>query len=189
VPDAPPLQARVLLHRLTEAKVDFVVIGGVAVAILGSVRRTLDLDICASSDPDNLERLGSALVDLQARLRGVDDEVEFIPDARTLGRIQVLTLETAHGWLDVLLAPAGIARYQTLARRADSIDLGGFSVLIASIEDMIAMKEASGRTKDLATVEELKAIRRVRRGDPARDSFGQTAAEVLRALRKDPDDE
>ena len=112
-----------------------------------------------------------------------------MPDARALGRIQVLTLETPHGLLDVLLTPAGAPRYRTLARHAEIVDLGGFSVRVASIEHMIAMKETSGRPKDLAAVEELKAIRRVRRGDPPKDSFGRTGAEVLRQIGDTPADD
>ena len=44
------------------------------------------------------------------------------------------------------------------------------------------MKEASGRPQDLADIEALKAVKRLRRGDPARDSFGRTAEEVLREI-------
>jgi hypothetical protein len=40
---------------------------------------------------------------------------------------------------------------------------------VASIEDLIAMKEASGRRKDLVVVEELEAIKRLRRRLGIRD--------------------
>jgi hypothetical protein len=43
------------------------------------------------------------------------------------------------------------------------MDVGGFAVLVASLEDLIAMKSAAGRPKDLADVAELETIRRVRR--------------------------
>ncbi len=50
-----------------------------------------------------------------------------------------------------------------LRRNAERFDIGGLSVLVASPDDMIAMKEAAGRLIDLADIEELKAIKRLRR--------------------------
>lgn len=43
------------------------------------------------------------------------------------------------------------------------MNVGEVTVLVASIEDLMSMKRAAGRPKDLADVEELEAIRRLRR--------------------------
>jgi hypothetical protein len=142
--------------------VDFVVIGGVAAVLHGSARNTFDLDICFASDPDNLEALGSTLVGLRAQLRGVSEAVPFVPDAAALRRVEVLTLTTTAGDLDVLRAPSGAPRYDVLRGHADLYDVGGFEVRVASVEDLIAMKTAAGRPKDLGDIEELEAILRVR---------------------------
>jgi predicted nucleotidyltransferase len=152
-----------MLERLTARGVDFVVIGGIAVVLLGSPRVTQDLDICFARDRENLEALGKVLVELEGRLRNIDEDVSFVPDARTLAGVELLTLSTAAGNLDVHVRPKGAPPYQTLRRRARRLSLEGFAVLVASIEDMIAMKLAAGRTQDLADVEELEAIRRLRK--------------------------
>jgi hypothetical protein len=151
-----------LLRALVDARVDFVVIGGVAAVLHGSARNTFDLDICFASEPHNLGRLGSALIGLGARLRGVPDPVPFVPDAAALKRIEVLTLVTTAGDLDVLRAPSGAPRYDVLRGHADRYDVGGFEVRVASVEDLIAMKTATGRPKDLGDIEELEAILRLR---------------------------
>lgn len=153
-----------ILRRLTARGVDFVVIGGIAAVLHGSPRATFDLDLCFATDPANLDGLGEVLTDLDARLRGVGEEVPFVPDAATLRQVEVLTLRTALGDLDVLARPAGVTRYETLRRGADRYELGGFSVLVASVADLIAMKHAAGRAKDLADIEELEAILRLRAG-------------------------
>jgi hypothetical protein len=161
---APPraeFDAKQLLRALTDGGVDFVVIGGVAAVLHGSARATFDLDVCFASNPDNLEALGRTLIGLRAQLRGVTEAVPFVPDAAALRRVDVLTLTTTAGDLDVLRAPSGAPRYDVLRGHADRFDVGGFEVRVASVEDLIAMKTAAGRPKDLADVEELEAILRL----------------------------
>jgi hypothetical protein len=78
--------------------------------------------------------------------------------------VELLTMVTDEGEFDVLARPSGSPGYEALRRNADRFDLDGFSVLVASIEDLIAMKLAAGRLKDLAAVEELEAIAQLRAG-------------------------
>ncbi|MGI8461012.1 MAG: nucleotidyl transferase AbiEii/AbiGii toxin family protein [Solirubrobacterales bacterium] len=158
----PDLDAPEILRQLVAGGVDFVVIGGIAMIILGSARLTRDVDICFSTDEGNLRALGKVLIGLGARLRGVDDEVPFVADERTLAGVQVLTLETSAGWLDVLKAPDGVRSYEELRRAAESHEVAGVLVRVATPDDMIAMKRAAGRPRDLVDIEELEAIKRVR---------------------------
>jgi hypothetical protein len=92
----------------------------------------------------------------------VEDDVPFIPDARTLRRVRLLTLQTSAGPLDVLVEREGFPPYAHLRRDADRVDVGGFAVLVAALDDLIAMKRAAGRDKDLLAVDELEAIRDLR---------------------------
>jgi predicted nucleotidyltransferase len=159
----PEFRPTRLLRRLTDARVDFVVIGGFAAIAHGSVQVTQDLDICYSTDAGNLEALGRGLVELEARLRGVAEDVPFEPDGATLKRTQILTLETAEGPLDILADPAGGPGYGALRERALEVPVAGVLVRVASLEDLLAMKRASGRPKDLLAIEELEAIARLGR--------------------------
>jgi len=156
------LDVRRILRALVARGVDFVVIGGIAAVLHGSARTTFDLDLAFSQDAANREALARVLLDLNARLRGVSEDVPFTPDARALHEIEVLTLATDAGDLDVLARPAGAPPYARLRARADRYDLGGFAVLVAGLPDLIAMKRAAGRPKDLADVEELETILRLR---------------------------
>jgi predicted nucleotidyltransferase len=103
------------------------------------------------------------LVSLDARLRGVTDDVPFVPDGRTLRRTRILTLNTPVGLIDLLAQPDGAPVYERLRERAALMDLGGIEVRVASLEDLIAMKKAAGRPRDLVAVEELEAIQRLQR--------------------------
>ena len=154
---------RRLLADLVEGGVDFVVIGGVAVILQAQPRFTKDLDVCFAADAANLERMGSVLTGLNARLRGIDEDLPFVADARALRRMQILTLTTDHGEIDLLVDPSGAPPYAELRADADLFDVGGIEVRVASIAHLTDMKRAAGRPQDLADIDALQIARR-RRG-------------------------
>lgn len=164
MPEWPEFRLRALLRRLDASEVEFVVIGGIAAVAHGSPQITQDLDIVHAPDEANLERLGRALQDLNATLRGVSENVPFVPDARALTQLRVLTLDTDEGPLDLIARPDGSRGYDQL--RAGSVEavVQGTVVRIAGLDDLIAMKKAAGRPKDRIYVEELEEIRRQRGG-------------------------
>jgi predicted nucleotidyltransferase len=162
VASTPEFRPVALLRHLAGAGVDFIVIGGVAVAVQGYGRSTRDLDITYATDVENLERLGGVLLSLRARLRGVADDVPFIPDARTLRQVRLLTLDTDDGGLDLFIDPAGAAPYAELRTRADRIELDGVEIRVVALDDLLAMKRAAGRPQDIADVEALETARRLR---------------------------
>ena len=148
-----------LLEVLDAGGVRFVVIGAVAGRILGSPTVTRDLDVCYASDDENLRALATVLVRLHARLRGADTGVPFRLDARTLRAGDTFTFTTDAGDLDILRTPAGTLGFEELVRSAQRVDLGGLTVRVASLDDLIRMKRAAGRPKDLVEVEILGALR------------------------------
>jgi hypothetical protein len=159
----PEFNPEALLRRLVAHGVDFVIVGGVAMVLHGSARLTRDLDICYSTDPANLEALGAALVELGARLRDVAEDLPFVPDARTLRRTTMLTLDSDDGRIDLLASPAGAPPYPELRERATRTTFDGTAILIASLDDMESMKRTAGRPRDLLDIEEIEVIRRLRR--------------------------
>ena len=151
-----------IIQLLTGRGIDFVVIGGIAAVLHGSPRLTQDLDICYSTESANLAALGRALVDMNARLHGVGEPIPFVPDERTLAHVEVLTLDTNHGKLDLMAHPAGAPSYERLRANAETYDAGAVLVRTAAVADLIAMKGAAKRPKDVADLAELEAIERLR---------------------------
>jgi hypothetical protein len=158
----PAFNPAEILGSLVARGVDFVVIGGLAAVFHGSARITQDLDITYSPEPANLEMLGGALLDMNARLFGIEEDVPFAPDARSLASTEILTLATDLGKLDVLRSPSGAPRYPELRDAAVLVPLEAFAVRVASPAHLIAMKRATGRPKDLADVAELEEIQALR---------------------------
>jgi hypothetical protein len=148
------------LTALSEGGVRFVVIGGLAGRFWGSPTVTSDVDVCYDRAADNLVRLADVLVALDARLRGVDDDVPFLLDSETLAKGLNFTFTTRFGPLDVLGMPAGIGGFDELERNAVDCDLGeGVVVQMCELDDLIRMKLAAGRPKDRIELEVLAAVR------------------------------
>jgi hypothetical protein len=142
---------------LIRHKVDFILIGGIAARLWGSPTVTGDLDVCHSTSAGNLARLTQALIAMEARLRGAE-EVAFPLSERFLSASDNFTFTTAFGALDCLAHPAGIGGFAELASRAKPMNLDGMQILVASVADLMLMKRASGRPKDLIELEVLGAL-------------------------------
>jgi predicted nucleotidyltransferase len=154
-----PFDPLAALRALTDAGVHFVLIGGVAARVHGSPSMTRDLDICHARDQANLDRLSRALREMHARLRGTDDDVPFQLDGRTLAAGANFTFRTDEGDIDVLALPSGVAGYEELVRKAKDVDVGGVTVKLCDLDDLITMKRAAGRPKDRIELEVLYALR------------------------------
>lgn len=125
----------------------------------GSELLTPGVDVTPAGDPASRAALASVLEELDARLRGAAD-VEVTIDVAFLASSDAHAFATRLGPLDVLFAPAGGGDHQRLRRTAVEVDLGdGLVVAIASLDDLIAMRRAAGRPKDLLAVEHLAVLR------------------------------
>ena len=151
-----PLRILKALHR---HDVRFVIIGGIAGRLWGSTTVTNDLDVCYARDRANLQSLALALRDLKAKLRGTDRDLPFQAEPRSLELGDHFTFVTTAGNFDCIGTPAGTTGYEQLARTATSMNLGEITAPVAAIEDLILMKRASARPKDLVEVQILAAVR------------------------------
>ena len=155
----PPFDPLAALRTLVDHGVGFVLIGGYAGALRGSPVITGDVDVCYARDDENLERLAEALRSLDARLRGAPPDVPFPLDARTLRAGDHFTFATSAGPVDILGTPAGTKGFADLDARATDEVVDGVTIRVASIEDLIRIKRASGRAKDRIALEWLSAVR------------------------------
>ena len=147
-----------ILEILVRHDVRFVVIGGLAGNSWGSPSVTQDLDISYARDPRNLERLASALKEIGVALRGADPDLPFRADARTLRMGDHFTFATRYGPFDILGTPKGTAGFEELDRTAVERDVVGVRVRVVRVPDLVRMKVAAGRPKDLVEVEVLGAL-------------------------------
>lgn len=152
-----PTDPQMVFAILGRHGVDYVTIGGIAVQGHGHVRTTRDVDIVTSNVSENLERLGAALIELRATLRGVDAHLLGIDptDPQALLSGANFTLHTLAGPLDVWTDTDELKGSPPWAElRAGSLEaqVGGVTIRFAGREDLIAMKRAANRPKDRADI-------------------------------------
>jgi hypothetical protein len=154
-----------LLRALYDSGVQHIIIGGFAVNAHGVIRPSKDLDIVPDPDADNLRRLAALLAEIDARHVGLGefnaDEFPFDPTRpEDLQAGANFRLETRLGDLDVMQWVAGIdaePAYGALAGRAIDGELDGIALRVCGLEDLIAMKRAAGRPRDLDDLRRLGA--------------------------------
>jgi hypothetical protein len=151
----PPLDVDRIVEAFRRHGVDFVAIGGIAVLAHGHPRATFDLDFVADLSPDNVDRLAAALADLGAQVRGVDAELLDVDpcDPSQLASGANWTLVTDAGWLDFMPAAAGARAYSDIVAAAVPVRAGAFRVV--GLDDLIRMKRAAGREKDIDDIAAL----------------------------------
>ncbi len=152
-----------LLLRLTNAQVQFVVIGGVAVGVHGFIRATKDLDIVPDPDPENLARLARVLTEINAQHVGLADfspeEFPYDPtDPTQLAEGANFRLDTSLGPIDIMQWVAGITSelaYCELAPQAVSVTFRDTQIQVCGLEHLRAMKRAASRPQDLEDLRRL----------------------------------
>jgi hypothetical protein len=159
-----PTDFRGLIDTLARARVEFIVIGGVAATLHGSARATLDLDIVYCRSTENVDRLVRALASLAPYLRGAPAGLPFSFDVETVRRGLNFTLDTSLGALDLLGEVTGGGSYEALLPHTEAVELFGHSCRIVTLDALIRLKRAAGRPKDNEVLAELEALREQRRG-------------------------
>ncbi|MHC4911004.1 MAG: hypothetical protein ACYTF9_14955, partial [Planctomycetota bacterium] len=105
----------------------------------------------------NIQRIVDALAPFSPYLRDAPPGLPFKFDADTVLRGLNFTLTTSAGDIDLLGEIAG-GNYDSLCNDAIVIDLFGVQCRCLSLEQLIRVKRAAGRPKDLDAVAELEAI-------------------------------
>jgi hypothetical protein len=134
-----PAQFWQCMHDLEQSGIGFIVVGGLALRMHGGNHLTEDLDISPSPERENRDLLAAFLRAKHARPLG-------FPPATTF------TVQPEHG----------VDSFEGLWNRAVEMDLGGFVVRVASLEDLAAMKRAADRPKDRLHLMEIAALIRLR---------------------------
>ncbi|MES2507616.1 MAG: nucleotidyltransferase [Verrucomicrobiota bacterium] len=143
-----------LLVRLADSGVQFIIVGGVAVALQGYMRMTEDVDILIEASTQNVEIMLAALADYGegfARELSVDD---FTDEE---GAIRVVE-ESEYCQIDIFTRMTGL-HYGDLLADASTLEIGDRTVRFASKAALIRLKSTSVREKDQLDVIALERLK------------------------------
>ncbi len=135
------------LLLLNAAEVRYLIVGGYAVAAHGHVRYTKDLDIWLDTDIENAKRVIGVLKDF-----GFESLEVGVEDLAQQGMMFQLGYEPAR--IDLLTSVSGLEFPLAYERRTETT-LDGVPVSVPAREDLKRNKLATGRTRDLADVDDL----------------------------------
>lgn len=168
--DAAPLDTARVLRALDDAGVDYVLIGGVACIAHGAEQLTFDTDILPALNPENLDRLLSALASLGAGV--FVDAARLAMEAGELwetvslrrGAVGLADAEAWHfstdaGLVDVVMTAAGVGGFDAHVDNARHIEVFGLAVRVAGLDELMRSKETLGRPKDVTVLDQLRRLR------------------------------
>lgn len=136
-----------LLASFNDADVEFLVVGGYALAHFGAPRFTGDLDLFVRPTPVNADRILAALEAFGFEGLGLAAEDFIHPD-------RVIQLGVPPIRVDLLTGLSGTT-WDDAARNAEPSDYDGIPVKVISRDAFIANKRATSRPQDLADLEAI----------------------------------
>lgn len=140
------------LLLLESEKIEYLLIGGYAVALYGYCRPTKDIDFWVACDEANLHRLQSALIKFGFSPSSV--EPPLFKDAQT-----VLRMGAAPNRLEILSQIAGVD-FADCYKRRRVMDVEGLAVTVIDYADLLQNKRSTGRQTELGDVERLERRRK-----------------------------
>ncbi len=138
---------REFVELLLSAKVEFLLVGGYALAVHGAPRFTEDIDFLIHLSAENADRLIEVIDKFGFGDLEIEREDFLKPDF-------IIQLGMAPNRIDLLTGIDGVVWEETWDSKT-GYELDGLPIHVIGKEQLIKNKLASGRTKDLADAERL----------------------------------
>lgn len=153
-----------VFKKLKEKKVEYIVVGGVAVALHGVPRFTADLDFSIQLVPNNIEKFLSAMKELGFKPKAPINPKDFNDQQIRKKWIKEKHMHMFSFWkpddpfklIDVfILNPID---FDEMNNEAITKQAFGMEIFIPSIRHLIMLKKISGRPEDLKDIQLLKKL-------------------------------
>lgn len=151
-----------LFKALKTHNIDYLLIGGLAMNLHGVPRMTMDVDLVIALDAGNIAKLASCAKEL-GLYPNVPVSLEDLADAnkrdallaeKNLIALSLISNTPATPTVDIVIHHP--LDFKKAFSKAVQRDISGTPVMLACIEDMIALKKAAGRAQDLSDITHLE---------------------------------
>ena len=136
------------IELLNAHRVEYLIVGGYALAFHGHPRYTKDIDVWIAAHAENAQKMIKALVEFGFSALTQADFLE--PD-------NVIQLGFPPNRIDILTSIDGVT-FESCLPDALVVEVDGVPIQLIGIHKLIENKTASGRLQDLADVEKLQAL-------------------------------
>jgi len=157
-----------ILRAFQKEKVKYILVGGIAVNLLGSLRSTADMDILLEMSDENLKKVVRIL-----KANGYSVKQPVDPSGLADKEIREVLIRKKHlkafnfhkkdGLSEVDIIVDTPVDYADAAKDRLYIKSGDITIPVISINNLIRMKKNTGRSIDRLDIEELKRIKRLRK--------------------------
>ena len=156
---------RLLLERLTQHRLEFVLVGAYAAIAHGASVVTRDIDVCSPFTPENLFRLRDTLADLHPVHRLTPQRLPLELNEENVTWLKNLYLETDLGSVDVLSEIIAVGGYDTVRARSIVVKFPFGDVRVMDLDSLIATKSHLNRLQDKLAIPQLLAIKERQHGN------------------------
>jgi predicted nucleotidyltransferase len=156
-----------ILREFQTNNVKYVIVGGIAVNLLGSMRSTADMDILVEMSNENLKKIIDILTALGYEVKQPVDPMKLADEKTRKEWITNKHMKVFNFYKDDELKEVDIiiespVNFEEAKRNALSFKIDDVLLSVISLDDLIKMKKNTGRAIDKQDIKELKKIRKLR---------------------------
>ncbi|MBP9211867.1 MAG: hypothetical protein KBF97_03650 [Bacteroidetes bacterium] len=136
------------IELLNKHEVEYLLIGGFAVALHGYVRNTVDIDFWINNSKINAEKLVRVMDDFgfhSLQLKSSDFEKENV----------IIQLGYPPHRIDLITSPEGVVFEECYPKRLTTITTDGINIHYVDLGNLKKNKKAAGRSQDIADIDHL----------------------------------
>lgn len=157
-----------ILKEFQKKKVKYVLVGGIAVNLLGSLRSTADLDILVEMSDENLAKIVKILKKRGYHVKSPVDPVGIADKNIRRDWIKNKHMKAFNFYKDDEMKEVDIiidspVTYEKAKKDVVKVKAGNITIPVISIDNLIKMKKKANRMVDEFDIEELKRIKKLRK--------------------------